>query len=117
MYTYTYICIHIHIYIYIHIGAYPAPPPRHSCQLYLPELAVARTQLLDYFGDLARAAKPDHLLFRFERSMELGEGEATLLAQVRESELYVTAGTDIAVTAISAPAVAPLPDGVRPRSF
>jgi len=27
--------------------------------------------------------------------------------------IYVTAGTDIAVTAISAPAVAPLPDGVR----
>ena len=32
------------------------------------------------------------------------------------SVFVVTAGTDIAVTAISAPAVAPLPDGVRPRS-
>ena len=30
--------------------------------------------------------------------------------------VYVTAGTDIAVTAISAPAGVLLPDGVRPRS-
>jgi len=34
----------------------------------------------------------------------------------RPATLLVTAGTDIAVTAISAPAGAPLPDGVRPRS-
>ena len=34
----------------------------------------------------------------------------------RSQTLIVTAGTDIAVTAISAPADVPLPDGVRPRS-
>jgi len=30
--------------------------------------------------------------------------------------VFVTAGTDIAITAISAPADVPPPDGVRPRS-
>lgn len=52
------------------------------CQLYTPELAVARTQLLDYFGDLQRAAPAENRLFRFERSMELGVGEGRLLSQL-----------------------------------
>ena len=34
----------------------------------------------------------------------------------RDVRMCVTAGTEIAVTAISAPADVPLPDGVRPRS-
>ena len=52
------------------------------CQLYTPELAVARTQLLDYFGDLQRAVPAENRLFRFERSMELGVGEGRLLSQL-----------------------------------
>jgi len=66
------------------------------CQFYLPQLAVARTQLLDYFGDLARAAQPDHLLFRFERSMELGPGEATLLSQLATNLGFPKDGASLA---------------------
>ena len=52
------------------------------CQLLQPHLAAARTLLLDYFRDMAEATPPERILFRFERSLELGKGEATLLGQL-----------------------------------
>eukprot|EP00965_Chrysotila_dentata_P058424 1937549-Pleurochrysis_carterae.AAC.1 len=50
-------------------------------QLLQPQLAAARTILLDYFRDTAAATAPDRLLFRFERSMALGSGERALVSQ------------------------------------
>ena len=51
-------------------------------QLPSPHLAAARTMLLDYFRAAAAAVPPERHLFRFERSMEFGRGEASLLSQL-----------------------------------
>ena len=37
---------------------------------------------LDYFRDATESAPTEHLLFRFERSMELGRAEIHLLSQL-----------------------------------
>ena len=47
-----------------------------------PHLAAARTRLLDYYRAASSVTPSDHLLFRFERSMELGVGERALLGQL-----------------------------------
>ena len=52
------------------------------CQLPSPHLAAARTMLLDYFHACAAAVPPERHLFRFERSMDMGDGERSLLSQV-----------------------------------
>ena len=52
------------------------------CQMPSPHLAAARTLLLDYFRGAAKAADPSRWCFRYERGMDLGEGERTLLDQL-----------------------------------
>ncbi len=51
-------------------------------QLPSPHLAAARTMLLDYFRSASIAVPSDRHVFRYERSMELGSGERTLLSQL-----------------------------------
>lgn len=46
-----------------------------------PELLIARTQVFDYFFQQKGIIRPDHLLFRWERSMDIGN-EARLLDQI-----------------------------------
>ena len=49
-----------------------------------PALAAARATVLDYFESQARtgAVVDEHVLFKFEESMAMGEGERRLLTQV-----------------------------------
>uniref|UniRef100_A0A0G4IG68 ubiquitinyl hydrolase 1 n=1 Tax=Chromera velia CCMP2878 TaxID=1169474 RepID=A0A0G4IG68_9ALVE len=47
-----------------------------------PHLHSARVQILDYFSALRDIVSEDHLVFGFERKMELGEGDAALLDQM-----------------------------------
>jgi len=51
-------------------------------QFPYPHLAASRTILLDYFRSCSVAASPDRHIFRFERTMGLGEGERQLLTQL-----------------------------------
>ena len=51
-------------------------------QLCAPHLASARVQLLDYFRSVSMHVPHEHLIFRFERSMELSQGERALLGQL-----------------------------------
>lgn len=46
-----------------------------------PELVTTRTRVLDYFAGQKQLIKDDHLIFRFERTMEVG-GIGKLLEQV-----------------------------------
>ena len=55
-------------------------------QLPSPHLACARTQLLDYFRAASSKVPKTRHVFRFERSMELGDGERQLLSQVHKTE-------------------------------
>ena len=48
-----------------------------------PNLAVARTAVLDYFASIGRVVRDrSHMLFAFERSQPIGPGEHQLLAQL-----------------------------------
>jgi len=60
-------------------------------------------------GELGKFPVPCHGVKVYCRG---GDAERRLLSRV----LYVTVGTDIAITAISAPTDVPLLNGVRPRS-
>ena len=51
-------------------------------QLQAPELHTARAQVLDYFAAQRQRVPPRRLVFRFEQSMDLSEGDATLLRQL-----------------------------------
>ena len=44
-----------------------------------PEMHTARCQVLDYFKQEQFELREDHILFRFERSMEFGSGERGLV--------------------------------------
>ena len=48
-----------------------------------PNLVATRTKILDYFASQHDAVREDHLIFRFEYSMEMGF-EEKLLKQVRK---------------------------------
>ena len=47
-----------------------------------PELSKVRTQILDYFVQLRKLIRDDHILFQFERSMKFGPGEHMLMTQL-----------------------------------
>ena len=51
-------------------------------QLSAPELHTARAKVLDYFAALRALVPASRLTFRFEASMEISEGDATLLRQL-----------------------------------
>src|SRR5262249_35338708 len=45
-------------------------------------LATARTQVLDYFYQQRLSLREDHIIFRFEQSMDLGIAEGILINQL-----------------------------------
>ena len=49
-----------------------------------PALVLVRTQVLDYFTEQRKtiSSPESHLLFRWERTMQLGPAEALLIKQV-----------------------------------
>ena len=53
-----------------------------------PDLATARTQLLDYFHQQRSGLDDDHMIFAFERGMALGTGDCALLNQLALSTGY-----------------------------
>jgi hypothetical protein len=48
----------------------------------LCDVQVVRSQCLDYFTQLRNSLKDDHIIFRFESSLEFGIGERALLDQL-----------------------------------
>ena len=48
----------------------------------LPEAAAARAQVLDYFHNMRRTVKDDHLIFRFDETMEVTYGDKLLVDQI-----------------------------------
>ena len=50
--------------------------------LHDPALMIIRTQVLDYFEHQRTTIDDDHVLFRWERSMECGTAERQLLDQI-----------------------------------
>eukprot|EP01046_Picozoa_sp_COSAG06_P074484 COSAG06_NODE_22804_length_712_cov_0.730832_1_plen_203_part_10 len=62
------------------MGAYAAES-EYAC-FTSPDLALARTQILDYFHQQKSFLEDDHTIFRFESSMEMGHGEFHLLEQL-----------------------------------
>ena len=46
-----------------------------------PGLVLVRTQVLDYFGQTHAGLRDDHVLFRWERSMDVGPAEESLMEQ------------------------------------
>jgi hypothetical protein len=62
------------------IGYYAAES-QHAC-FTSPELVLARTQVLDYFYQQKDFLTEDHTIFRFEKTMDFGEGENRLLEQL-----------------------------------
>jgi hypothetical protein len=53
-----------------------------------PDLATARTQLLDYFQQQRSGLEDDHMIFAFENGMELSAGDCALLNQLALSTGY-----------------------------
>ena len=49
---------------------------------FQPHLAAARTSILDYFHALVQRIPAERMLFRFERSMDLGRAERALLSRL-----------------------------------
>ena len=47
-----------------------------------PRLVLVRTQVLDYFEQQRSMVKADHVLFRWERSMEVSAAEDAFIAQI-----------------------------------
>ena len=47
-----------------------------------PKLVLVRTQVLDYFTQMNKDVDDEHLLFRWERSMAMGQAEYQLLDQL-----------------------------------
>jgi hypothetical protein len=47
-----------------------------------PNLAVVRTRLLDYFIARKKVTQPDHVLFQFEKGMNMSAGDVQLLTQI-----------------------------------
>ena len=54
----------------------------NRAELTSPRFAAARTAVLDYFRSIACDAPAEHVIFRFERTMELGVGDRALLGQL-----------------------------------
>ena len=52
--------------------------PRFHC----PERTARLTQVLDYFHGMKSAVSQDHMVFRWERSPDFGDGDAILIRQV-----------------------------------
>lgn len=53
-----------------------------NAKLADPSLQVVRSQCLDYFTQLRLTLRDDHILFRFESSMDFGVGEKALMDQL-----------------------------------
>ena len=51
-------------------------------QLSAPELHLVRAQVLDYFEALKQHVPPSRAVFQFEETMDVSEGDATLLRQL-----------------------------------
>ena len=51
-------------------------------RFHCPERTGRLTQVLDYFHGMKHTVATDHLIFRWERSTEFGEGDGLLLKQV-----------------------------------
>lgn len=49
---------------------------------YDPECQLVRTQILDYFAYWNANIEPDHVVFKYESTMEFGAGERGLLDQI-----------------------------------
>jgi hypothetical protein len=62
------------------IGAFAVES--EDLQLSAPELHIARTKVLDYFAAQRARVPASRVVFRFEGSMDLSEGDATLLRQL-----------------------------------
>lgn len=69
-----------------------------------PEAAAARTQVLDYFYQMKKVVRPDHLLFQFDKSNDCGPGDKRFMDQLclqlgfkRRQEINYWAGTNSAL--------------------
>jgi hypothetical protein len=51
-------------------------------QLLTPEATAVRTQVLDYFYNMKKVIKEDHLLFNFEKSRAFGTGDSEFIDQL-----------------------------------
>lgn len=60
---------------------YYAVESEHAC-FTSPELVLARTQVLDYFQQQQEFLTADHVIFKFEQTMDFDIGERQLLEQI-----------------------------------
>ena len=70
---------HVHPYgVAMHVFAKES----ESFMFLEPALALVRTQVLDYFYEQRKLLRPDHVIFAWEHSMDIGVGEIGLLDQL-----------------------------------
>jgi hypothetical protein len=65
-----------------------------SALFFTPELQTARTQLLDYFHQQRKTIADTHIIFAFENSTSLGNGDRLLLNQLALSTGYTRHSLD-----------------------